>query len=75
MKTNKKNFRTNIVAGLAIIMFLAAMFLVYSGHATLSEAGSFLGVAAFPLLAASGLLSADAQDVKDLHDNTYNDGK
>ena len=71
MKTNKKNYRTNIVAALAIAMFLGAMVLVYFGKATLSEAGSFLGVAAFPLLAASGLLSADAKDVKDLHDKNY----
>lgn len=64
MKRKSNHWRTNIVALLAILLFVAAGLAVFFGYATFTEASSLLSMVAMPLIWAGFKLSADSKTVE-----------
>lgn len=64
MKKKSNHWRTNIVALLAILLFVAAGLAVVFGYATFTEASSLLSMVAMPLIYVGFKLSADSKAVE-----------
>ncbi len=64
MKRKSNHWRTNIVALLAILLFVAAGLAVVFGYATFTEASSLLSMVAMPLIYVGFKLSADSKAVE-----------
>ncbi len=63
MKKKSNHWRTNIVALLAILLFVAAGLAVVFGYATFTEASSLLSMVAMPLIYVGFKLTADSKAI------------
>ena len=69
MTKRSNHWRTNLVATIAILLFIGAGACVAFGLATFAEASSFLSVVAIPLLVFGLRLSADSKTVENKFPN------